>query len=180
MASTNTKPASTLTVIVAFATVYLVWGSTYFFIRMAIQGLPPLLMGAMRFFTAGVLMLIWFLIALAALLDNILTGTIVLSVPRAMGTPLFAAAALNASSFCTFSIALLIAGPAARKAAWESIAVPKYQMDGFRSVLSARGRDIAFRGRTQHQRSSKHQRGAERHSTRFPHHVPFAVGACVI
>ncbi len=49
-------------VIVAFATVYLVWGSTYFFIRMAIHGFPPLLMGAMRFFTAGMLMLTWCII----------------------------------------------------------------------------------------------------------------------
>lgn len=57
--SANIKPASKLMVIIAFATVYLVWGSTYFFIRIAIQGIPPLLMGAMRFFTAGMLMLIW-------------------------------------------------------------------------------------------------------------------------
>jgi len=62
MTPNNTKQASTLMVIIAFATVYLVWGSTYFFIRMAIQGLPPLLMGAMRFFTAGILMLIWCII----------------------------------------------------------------------------------------------------------------------
>jgi drug/metabolite transporter (DMT)-like permease len=62
MSPSNTKPASTLMVIVAFATVYLVWGSTYFFIRMAIHGFPPLLMGALRFFTAGMLMLIWCII----------------------------------------------------------------------------------------------------------------------
>ncbi|QEC65669.1 EamA family transporter [Mucilaginibacter ginsenosidivorans] len=49
-------------VIIAFATVYLVWGSTYFFIRMAIQGIPPLFMGAMRFFTAGIIMLTWCII----------------------------------------------------------------------------------------------------------------------
>ncbi len=59
MAPAQTKPASTLMVIVAFATVYLVWGSTYFFIRIAIQGFPPLLMGAIRFLTAGALMLVW-------------------------------------------------------------------------------------------------------------------------
>lgn len=60
-ASTN-KTASPLWVIIAFATVYIVWGSTYFFIKMAIEGIPPLLMGAMRFLTAGVLMLIWCII----------------------------------------------------------------------------------------------------------------------
>ncbi len=62
MSQSNTKSASTLMVIIAFATVYLVWGSTYFFIRMAIHGFPPLLMGAMRFFTAGMLMLTWCII----------------------------------------------------------------------------------------------------------------------
>jgi len=62
MSPTQNKPASTLMVIIAFATVYLVWGSTYFFIRMAIHGMPPLLMGAIRFTTAGLLMLIWCII----------------------------------------------------------------------------------------------------------------------
>jgi drug/metabolite transporter (DMT)-like permease len=59
MAQSVNKPASSLLVIIAFATVYIVWGSTYFFIQMAIHGFPPLLLGAMRFFTAGILMLVW-------------------------------------------------------------------------------------------------------------------------
>jgi drug/metabolite transporter (DMT)-like permease len=54
-----TKPASTLLVIVAFATVYLVWGSTYFFIQKAIQHLPPMILGIFRFIIAGLLMLGW-------------------------------------------------------------------------------------------------------------------------
>lgn len=56
------KPASALMVVIAFAIVYLVWGSTYFFIRMAIYGMPPLLMGAIRFTTAGLLILTWCII----------------------------------------------------------------------------------------------------------------------
>ncbi|HVS93367.1 MAG TPA: EamA family transporter [Mucilaginibacter sp.] len=59
MSPNSNKAAPTLMVLIAFATVYLVWGSTYFFIRMAIHGLPALLMGAMRFFTAGLLVLLW-------------------------------------------------------------------------------------------------------------------------
>ncbi|MBV8388264.1 MAG: EamA family transporter [Mucilaginibacter sp.] len=59
MTPTTTKSASPILVIIAFATVYIVWGSTYFFIQMAIHGIPPLLMGAMRFVTAGTLVLIW-------------------------------------------------------------------------------------------------------------------------
>ena len=46
-------------VILAFAIVYIVWGSTYFFIQKAIQGFPPLLMGAIRFIIAGIIMLAW-------------------------------------------------------------------------------------------------------------------------
>lgn len=48
-----------VSVLVAFATVYIVWGSTYFFIQMAIQGFPPMLMGAFRYTLAGLLMLVW-------------------------------------------------------------------------------------------------------------------------
>ncbi len=46
-------------VIVAFVTVYLVWGSTYFFIQKAIHGFPPFFLGAFRFSTAGLIMLAW-------------------------------------------------------------------------------------------------------------------------
>jgi drug/metabolite transporter (DMT)-like permease len=54
------KTVSPLLVIIAFATVYLVWGSTYFFIRMAEEGgLPPFLLGALRFTTAGLLLMGW-------------------------------------------------------------------------------------------------------------------------
>jgi len=54
------KAASPLLVVVAFATVYLVWGSTYFFIRIAEQGgMPTFLLGAMRFTTAGILLMGW-------------------------------------------------------------------------------------------------------------------------
>jgi drug/metabolite transporter (DMT)-like permease len=59
MLSTDKKNVSPFVVIVAFATVYLVWGSTYFFIQKTIQEIPPFLMGALRFMTAGLLLMIW-------------------------------------------------------------------------------------------------------------------------
>lgn len=62
METTATNKPSLLLVIIAFATIYVVWGSTYFFIQMAIGGFPPMLMGALRFLTAGVLLLTWCLI----------------------------------------------------------------------------------------------------------------------
>ena len=53
------RPASTLMVVIAFAIVYIVWGSTYFFIQKAIHGFPPFLLGAHRFLASGILMLAW-------------------------------------------------------------------------------------------------------------------------
>ena len=53
-------PASSprrLHVVVAFAAVYLLWGSTYLAIRISVEHLTPLLMGTLRFTTAGALML---------------------------------------------------------------------------------------------------------------------------
>ena len=59
MTTNNLQKAPALLVIIAFATVYIVWGSTYFFIQMAVQGFPPMLMGALRFTTAGLILLGW-------------------------------------------------------------------------------------------------------------------------
>ena len=49
---TSTRPSRAL-IILAFAAVYIIWGSTYLGIRLAIQTLPPFLMAAMRFLIAG-------------------------------------------------------------------------------------------------------------------------------
>jgi drug/metabolite transporter (DMT)-like permease len=43
----------------AFATVYLVWGSTYLAIRVGVQDLPAILFAGVRFDLAGILMLIY-------------------------------------------------------------------------------------------------------------------------
>ena len=43
-------------IIVAFAALYLIWGSTYLGILFAIHSIPPFLMAGMRFFLAGVIM----------------------------------------------------------------------------------------------------------------------------
>ncbi len=43
-------------VVTAFATVYVLWGSTYLGIRVAIESIPPLLMGGTRFLIAGLIL----------------------------------------------------------------------------------------------------------------------------
>ena len=55
----NKGEASKVKVILAFAIVYIVWGSTYFFIAKAIEGFPPFVVGCFRFFTAALIMLVW-------------------------------------------------------------------------------------------------------------------------
>jgi drug/metabolite transporter (DMT)-like permease len=46
-------------VISAFAAVYLIWGSTYLAIHYAVETIPPFLMGAGRFLTAGLILYGW-------------------------------------------------------------------------------------------------------------------------
>lgn len=53
------KQPSVALVIMAFAAVYLIWGSTYFFIEMAVKHIPPMVLGAVRFIIAGIIMMIW-------------------------------------------------------------------------------------------------------------------------
>jgi drug/metabolite transporter (DMT)-like permease len=73
----GTRPATPL-VWTALGVVYVVWGSTYLAIRVVVETMPPLLSGALRFTTAGVL--------LAAVLV-LRYGTGVLRVPpRAIGS----------------------------------------------------------------------------------------------
>lgn len=45
--------------LLAFGIIYFVWGSTYIFIRWGVEEVPPLLFAAIRFFTAGLLVVAW-------------------------------------------------------------------------------------------------------------------------
>ena len=45
--------------LLAFACIWLVWGSTFFAIRVAIGGIPPVLMCGLRLISAGVALLLW-------------------------------------------------------------------------------------------------------------------------
>ena len=59
MTAPQKENASSFLVILSFATVYIVWGSTYFFIIKALEGFKPMMLGALRFIIAGGLMLLW-------------------------------------------------------------------------------------------------------------------------
>ncbi len=50
---------SRLKVYLAFAAIYIIWGSTYFFIREALDGFPPFMLGGIRFLVAAALLFAW-------------------------------------------------------------------------------------------------------------------------
>jgi len=52
-------PPSRALVVTAFATVYVVWGSTYLAIRYAVETIPPFVMAGTRFLLAGAMMIAW-------------------------------------------------------------------------------------------------------------------------
>lgn len=53
------KPEPLVLIVLAFAAVYIIWGSTYFFIERAVRYFPPMVIGAIRFLTASVIMMLW-------------------------------------------------------------------------------------------------------------------------
>ena len=52
------KP-QTWKVLLAFAIIYFVWGSTFLAIRIGVRELPPFLFAAMRFAIAGFVLYVW-------------------------------------------------------------------------------------------------------------------------
>ena len=57
MASDSHRP--TWKTLLAFAIIYFVWGSTFLAIRVGVREIPPLILAAMRFFTAGAALYTW-------------------------------------------------------------------------------------------------------------------------
>ena len=43
-------------IVLAFASIYLIWGSTYLFMRFAVETLPPVAVAGVRYFVAGVIL----------------------------------------------------------------------------------------------------------------------------
>lgn len=53
----NKANSRVLGIIIAYFLIYVVWGSTYFFIGVVLKALPPFLLGALRFTAAGLILL---------------------------------------------------------------------------------------------------------------------------
>lgn len=56
---TTPIPASRSALLLAFAAIYGIWGSTYLAIRVAVETLPPFMMAGLRFLVAGTLLYGW-------------------------------------------------------------------------------------------------------------------------
>lgn len=59
VSGTSQIPATRLQLILAFAAIYLIWGSTYLAIRFAVETLPPFLMMGTRFLIGGAFFYLW-------------------------------------------------------------------------------------------------------------------------
>lgn len=77
------EPSKNL-VIAAFAAVYLIWGSTYIGILLAIKTIPPFIMAGIRFFASGIILYMWCLAkgektpGISSVSKNALSGTLML------------------------------------------------------------------------------------------------------
>jgi len=58
---TKSRPAAWKTLL-AFAIIYLVWGSTFLAIRVGVREVPPFLLAAMRFLAAGLALYLWMIV----------------------------------------------------------------------------------------------------------------------
>src|SRR5580700_354319 len=57
MEATSHRP--TWKTLLAFAIIYLVWGSTFLAIRVGVREVPPFVLAAMRFLVAGLVLYVW-------------------------------------------------------------------------------------------------------------------------
>jgi drug/metabolite transporter (DMT)-like permease len=55
---TEARPPS-WKILLAFSIIYFVWGSTFLAIRIGVHEVPPFLLAAVRFFTAGLVLYAW-------------------------------------------------------------------------------------------------------------------------
>lgn len=53
------KNKNTILIILAFAGIYIIWGSTFLAISFGLIGFPPFILSGLRFLAAGILLLLW-------------------------------------------------------------------------------------------------------------------------
>lgn len=136
-----THPPSRIAIIVAYFLIYVVWGSTYYFIGVCLRDFPPFVLGTLRFVVAGTILLVAckmrgeLLFRRGLLLKSAVCGIILLFVDQ--GVIMFAQRYVSSS---------LVAIMASSTAVWIMLLdVPQWRRN-FRSVSTVAGIVLGFIG----------------------------------
>lgn len=136
-----THPPSRIAVIVAYFLIYVVWGSTYYFIGVCLRDFPPFVLGTLRFVVAGTILLVAckvrceLLFRRGLILKAAVCGIILLFVDQ--GVIMFAQRYVSSS---------LVAIMASSTAVWIMLLdVPQWRRN-FRSVSTVAGIVLGFIG----------------------------------
>lgn len=136
-----THPPSRVAIIVAYFLIYVVWGSTYYFIGVCLRDFPPFVLGTLRFVVAGTILLVAckvrgeLLFRRGLILKAAVCGIILLFVDQ--GVIMFAQRYVSSS---------LVAIMASSTAVWIMLLdVPQWRRN-FRSVSTVAGIVLGFIG----------------------------------
>lgn len=136
-----THPPSRIAIIVAYFLIYVVWGSTYYFIGVCLRDFPPFVLGTLRFVVAGTILLVAckvrgeLLFRRGLILKAAVCGIILLFVDQ--GVIMFAQRYVSSS---------LVAIMASSTAVWIMLLdVPQWRRN-FRSVSTVAGIVLGFIG----------------------------------
>lgn len=136
-----THPPSRIAVIVAYFLIYVVWGSTYYFIGVCLRDFPPFVLGTLRFVVAGTILLVAckvrgeLLFRRGLILKAAVCGIVLLFVDQ--GVIMFAQRYVSSS---------LVAIMASSTAVWIMLLdVPQWRRN-FRSVSTVAGIVLGFIG----------------------------------
>lgn len=136
-----THPPSRIAIIVAYFLIYVVWGSTYYFIGVCLRDFPPFVLGTLRFVVAGTILLVAckmrgeLLFRRGLILKAAVCGIVLLFVDQ--GVIMFAQRYVSSS---------LVAIMASSTAVWIMLLdVPQWRRN-FRSVSTVAGIVLGFIG----------------------------------
>lgn len=136
-----THPPSRVAIIVAYFLIYVVWGSTYYFIGVCLRDFPPFVLGTLRFVVAGTILLVAckvrgeLLFRRGLILKAAVCGIVLLFVDQ--GVIMFAQRYVSSS---------LVAIMASSTAVWIMLLdVPQWRRN-FRSVSTVSGIVLGFIG----------------------------------
>ncbi|MDR1887161.1 MAG: EamA family transporter [Prevotellaceae bacterium] len=128
-------------IFVAYFLIYIVWGSTYYYVGVALEGFPPFLLGAFRFTAAGMILLGWCCLRGESVFKNKLIGKSAVSGIVLLFIDM--AVVMSAQQYLSSSLVAVIASSTA---IWiMSLDMPMWKKN-FRSPATVTGIIIGFLG----------------------------------